>query len=444
MVIMFFTACQTKQEKTYNRLKSYIDNIKVVNTHEHHFPTLDNPTENTSFFMNLSYFVTDVICAGLSSDLISNDDTMTTDEVWTKYENYYNYGRSTSYHASLIYGYKKLYGFDKYYVTKEDAISLEGRVKENYTNNYRKWFDSAFNKCNFEIMLVDQWWNHYNVEYDTMYYALVFRTNSLVTMITKVAETKVINDVNLLKLLGCDPIPARTIDEYISVMDSVFKIFMMQNMVSLKNSLAYNRTIEFDFVTHDEATKLFVKNNLTPEESKKLQDYMFHWLIEKSIERDFPIQIHTGYLNGTGRMLDYGHPMKLLPLFIRYPKAKFVLFHGAYPWTSDFVSLGKHFPNVYLDIVWLPQISRTEAIRTLHEIFDCVPYNKISWGGDVRTIEESAGSLEIGKEVVATVLAERIEKGWLEEDLACDMARKLFRENAIDIYKLDIKRNITK
>ena len=33
--------------------------------------------------------------------------------------------------------------------------------------------------------------------------------------------------------------------------------------------------------------------------------------------------------------------MKLLESLIKYPEAKFILFHGGYPWTSDYVALGK-------------------------------------------------------------------------------------------------------
>jgi predicted TIM-barrel fold metal-dependent hydrolase len=146
--------------------------------------------------------------------------------------------------------------------------------------------------------------------------------------------------------------------------------------------------------------------------------------------------MHTGYLAGLGSRIDNGHPMKLINLFIKYPKAKFILFHGGYPWTGDFVALGKQFSNVYLDLVWLPQLSRTSAIRTLHEMLDAVPYNKILWGGDVARIDDAVGSLELGKEVVATVLSERVEKGWMSEDLAFDIARSIFHDNAVELFHL--------
>ena len=98
---------------------------------------------------------------------------------------------------------------------------------------------------------------------------------------------------------------------------------------------------------------------------------------QKAIENDLPVQIHTGYLAGNGNILDNGQPIKLNNLFLRYPQAKFVLFHGGFPWTGEVAALGKMFPNVYLDLVWLPQISREEAVSSLDVILDSVPYNKL-------------------------------------------------------------------
>ena len=166
---------------------------------------------------------------------------------------------------------------------------------------------------------------------------------------------------------------------------------------------------------------------------------MFHWIIQKSAKLDLPIQIHTGYLAGNGNFLDNGKPVKLNNLFLKYPDAKFVLFHGGFPWTGEYAALGKMFPNVYLDIVWLPQISREEAVSALEVMLDCMPYNKFFWGGDCALIEESTGSLQFGKDVMVEVLANRIRRGLLTEDVAVDIARSMFRENAIKVFQLNKK-----
>lgn len=95
------------------------------------------------------------------------------------------------------------------------------------------------------------------------------------------------------------------------------------------------------------------------------------------------------------------------------------------------------FPNVTLDLVWLPEISREAAVIALDEMLDTVPYNKLFWGGDCGFIEESVGSLEFGKDIVAQVLAARVERGLMTDVVARDVALKIFRQNAIDFFKLE-------
>jgi predicted TIM-barrel fold metal-dependent hydrolase len=207
--------------------------------------------------------------------------------------------------------------------------------------------------------------------------------------------------------------------------------------------MAYTRSLDFEDVTIEMARELFKKpsSRLSEKEEKKIQDFLFHWIIQKSIEYELPIQIHTGYLAGNGNQLDNGKPLKLNPLFLKYPGAKFVLFHGGYPWTGEYAAFGKMFTNVYLDLVWLPQISREEAVHALDEMLDAVPYNKFFWGGDCAYIEESTGSLEFGKSVVSEVLAKRIERGLLTEEVARDIILKIFRENAIQVFSLENRLN---
>jgi predicted TIM-barrel fold metal-dependent hydrolase len=234
-----------------------------------------------------------------------------------------------------------------------------------------------------------------------------------------------------------DVINTENLDDYIKLVDSVLILFKRDGAVCLKNVLAYSRSIDFEEIDFETANKIFNKKGECDKlEKKHLQDFVFHHIIQQSIKMDLPIQIHTGYLAGNRGWLDNGHPMKLLNLFIKYPEAKFILFHGGYPWTSDYVALGKQFSNVYLDLVWLPQISKTEAIRTFNEMLDAVPYNKIMWGGDVLLIDDAVGSLELGKDVIATVLSDRIDKGWMTEEVALDFARCIFRDNATAIFRL--------
>lgn len=431
--ILLLPACQ---DSTYDKLRNYLETIDIVDTHEH----LQIPADSNGFFLfnTVSYFASDITSAGAPSYSRLQKHKFNADSLWDQFGEYYNYSRSTSYHEQFMNSLRILYDYQKPYVVKEDIPDLYNRMVINHYRNYGEWFDKVYRDTHFKTMLLDQYWNHFNTDVDTRYYKLVCNVSTCVLLVNEAAANKKItSEKDLLKLLNKDELSSETLEEYLKIVDSVIDIFKEKGAVCIKNVLAYSRSIYFEDVDADTANRIYNKKGpLTGEEQKKLQDFVFHHIIATAIKLDLPVQIHTGYLAGNNSRLDNGQPMKLLNLFLKYPKARFSLFHGGYPWTGDFVAIGKNFTNVYLDLVWLPQISKTSAIRTLHEMLDAMPYNKIMWGGDVLIIDDAVGSLELAKEVVATVLSERVEKGWMTEEMALEIAGRIFRDNAIDLFRL--------
>ena len=433
LIAIILTGCQ---ESVYDRIKSYLDTIEIVDAHEH----IQTPGDSTGFyfFNTISYFPNDISSAGAPSFEDLQKEKFDADKLWNQFGEYYNYSRATNYHEQFMNSLRILYDYDKPYLVKEDIKPLYDRMIRNNYKNYKEWFDVVYDKGNFKTMLLDQYWNQFNTQIDTTYFQLVCNINTCVYLVNEAAENKKItSDEDLLKLMNQEVLITKCLDDYTNLIDSVLNIFKRNGAVCIKNTLAYSRPLDFEDIDYSDANKIFNKKGaLNEQENKQLQDFIFHHIIQQSMILDLPIQIHTGYLAGNNSQLDNGQPMKLLNLFIKYPKARFILFHGGYPWTGDYVAIGKNFTNVYLDIVWLPQISKTAAIRTLNELLDAVPYNKLMWGGDVLRIEDAVGSLELGKEVVATVLSERVENGWMTEELALDIARSIFRDNATEVFCL--------
>jgi hypothetical protein len=444
-----FNCSKTNDEFSIkNLLKNFIDTIKVVNTHEHQrwFPQYDGLDINFYTLLNHSYLQADLVSAGaprFDPESITKRDL---DALWETYGRSLDFSRNTSYYSHFLMGFNILYGYNELYFTKEGIRSLSEKITENYKNR-DDWYANAFEKAGFEIMFVDQYWAPFNTNLDSKFFAVVFNINNLVSATTQ-RTVKYREDTpssqNLYKLAEEEGYSIKTLDDYLAFADHLFQKFLDHHVVCLKNSMAYGRTLYYEDVPYEKAKELFTldSSSLSQAERKSLEDFMFHWICEKTIELDLPIQIHTGYLAGNGNNLENGRPAKLNNLFLKYRKARFSLFHGGYPWVGEFAALGKMFPNVYLDLVWLPQISRESAVQGLDEMFDCVPYNKFFWGGDCHFIEESTGSLEFGKSVVAEVLAKRIERGLLTEEVAKDIALKIFRENAIQFFKLNEKLNI--
>jgi len=436
---LVFYQCSQESETTYQKIKAYADEIKVINTHEHqHWPEEYGDLNYRLFHLiHSSYLMSDIVSAGGQQFDMSHLDSLSLEKYWDANGEALDYTRNTSYYSHFIKGFRKLYDFDDLYFTESNIHDLSGQIEENYAD-YRAWFDEAFQRAGFELMFLDQYWKPFNTDVEEKYYALVFHINPLVMQVSnKPSEGSDLPE--LYKRAEDDGFAISSLDDYLEYCDHLFRKNIESKVVCVKNSLAYSRSLDFEEVPYDVARALFDRSSagLSRRESKQIQDFVFHWIIQKSVKYDLPIQIHTGYLAGNGNTLDNGKPVKLNNLFLKYPDAKFVLFHGGYPWTGEYAAFGKMFPNVYLDLVWLPQISREEAIHAIDEMFDCVPYNKFFWGGDCAFIEESTGSLEYGKEVVAEVLSKRVERGLLTEDVAFDMVQRIFRENAIEVFNLE-------
>ena len=429
------------QKATYRNILEFSDNIKVINTHEHQRQPKDFGLDTIAFnfyhLLHATYLMQDVISAGGTRLGLDSLGALEVNDGWEMYGDLLNYTRSTSYYGHFVKGFQKLYDFNDLYFTEANILELSKLIKKNYVD-YPRWFNESFEKAGFELMFQDRFWNSLELSSDK-HFAPLFHINQLVLQVSKRHEPGD-NPNSIYAKAREDGFIINTFEAYLEYCDYLFRKNVENHAVCVKNSLAYSRTLDYADISFEEAENLFAKpSSISWDEARPLQDYMFHWIIKKSVEYDLPIQIHTGYLAGDGNYLENSHPLKLNNLFIKYPGAKFILFHGGYPWTSEYIAMGKMFPNVYLDLVWLPQISREKAVLALDEILDCVPYNKLFWGGDCAFIEESTGSLEFGKSVVAETLSKRIARSLLTEDVAYDIVKRIFRDNAVEVFKLEEK-----
>jgi predicted TIM-barrel fold metal-dependent hydrolase len=163
-----------------------------------------------------------------------------------------------------------------------------------------------------------------------------------------------------------------------------------------------------------------------------------HQVIRQALEHGLPIQVHTGLQEGVGNMLSNAQPLHLADLFLEYRQVKFDLFHAGYPYSGEVACLAKNFPNVWADLCWMWIISPSAGRRILHEWIETIPSNKIlGFGGDYRFVEGSYAHSRMAREGVTQVLTQKIEEGYLTEEEAVEMGRKILRENAWDLFGLE-------
>ena len=91
---------------------------------------------------------------------------------------------------------------------------------------------------------------------------------------------------------------------------------------------------------------------------------------------------------------------------------------------------------------WSYVISPSYSKRYLHEWIETVPANKImGFGGDYDFVEAVYAHSVMARQIIADVLIEKVRDRYLSEDEAIVIARMLLRENAMNVFKLNNRRN---
>jgi len=236
-----------------------------------------------------------------------------------------------------------------------------------------------------------------------------------------------------------------SVDDLVQAMQASLERGIAEGAVCIKIGIAYRRSIRFERTPRADAERVFgalfahLGEGPSWQESRPLQDYLFHQIVRAAVERDLPIQIHTGLLEGNGNLLENSNPQQLAGLCLEYRKARIDLFHGGYPFLGEALALAKTFPGVHLDLCWLHVVSPSASARVLHEAIETVPASKIfAFGGDYIVPEGSYGHSVMARRVVSRVLTEKVEEGWLSEEEAAGLARRMLRENAAGFFGLKL------
>jgi uncharacterized protein len=228
-----------------------------------------------------------------------------------------------------------------------------------------------------------------------------------------------------------DGVEIGSFDEYVQFLHRKLTEFKTKGAVALKTVTPYYRGFNYDTVYSEDAQRAYaVAGEPTPAQKKAVEDFAFHFVIGKAIDLNLPIQIHTGILAWNTTFLPHCNPSELNALFLQYPKCRFVLFHGGYPYADELGILVKTFPNVYLDLCWMPWISQAMTKHFLEIWLELVPVNKFMWGGDAHRAECVHGHWLLAQQVVCEVLSDKVVRGVLQEKDAARIATGIFRDNA--------------
>ena len=416
---------------TCGRIRAALDAVPAIDTHDHLWPFDRLP----------GYVETDkgrgMTLAGLwrnsylgwYNPIAPWKAGGTFDEWWPRAKDNFDDVRASGFYRYQLPAFRDLYGVDFDRITEAEARRLNDRIFENYRD--ARWLHHVVTeRANIELMFNDPYWGRFAFTTSYPFEVIVFNVTTLVRGFHPSEFTSEWDDP--FAFAKKEGLPAATLDEYLAVLEGLFRKAKAAGAVCLKTTLAYQRSLRFENVPKERAARAFgrPKKELTADEVRDFEDFVMWRLVELSARHELPFQIHTGHARIQG-----SNPMLLVDLIEANPKTKFILFHGGWPWTGETGAiLTRHGSHVWIDSVWLPTISFTAAKRAFHEWLEVMPSDRILWGADCNHGEGIYGATELTRRALAEVLAEKVERGDLLEEHALRIGRQILRENALKLF----------
>jgi len=419
-----------KQTELYTRIKSSIDAVPAIDTHDHlrgfdEIPnrvlTPDGPGMTLYSIWRGSYF-------GWIHSLTGWPEDGDFDQWWDRARHDFDNARATSFYRYLLPAFRDLYNVDFETITAEQAARISKQIFEHYKND--EWLvDVVTRRANIELMFIDPYWARLKFPRDYRFSVPVLN----VTMLMQGShasrfESETDSPYVFARQKG---LQIDTLDDYLKVIDAIFATGVAADCICLKSTQAYQRSLRYQRVSQEQAERAFGKapDKVTDAEQRDFEDFMFWHVCELSAKYELPFQVHTGQARVQG-----SNPLLLVDVIEANPKTKFVLFHGGFPWVGETGVIAMRHRNVWIDSVWLPTLSYTVAKRAYQEWLEAVPSDRIMWGADTVNAEGIYAATEFTRQCLAEALAEKVQRGELREEHALRIGRQIMRDNALKLF----------
>ena len=431
-------------QELYEEFSAFIDSRPKISTHCHQLPGRELQSFDLEALLRNSY----VNWCGVSWDGSARSREVLFEKV-----------RFNSFFVWLQKSLLHLYG-ESSLLTASNWQSWSDRIQAAYQNprHSRKILTG---QCGYRRMLLDAYWNPGSDNDSPEFFAPVYRVNAFFFGYSLSATD---HDGNNPYILSPRPF-ITNLDEYVGWVREAVLIHRAGGCVALKIPIAYDRGLDFDPVSDDLAHQAFSRltaasarepkqtartgrerdipsnapstiaplqdKTADPVDVKTFQDYLFFQICTLAADLDLPVQIHTGM--GQGRRTNAAY---LQPAIRKFPDTRFVLLHCSYPWIQDISMLVDKYPNVFPDLSMLPLISTQSGTTMLHELIERATLDRIFWGCDTWTAEESFGALLAFRHVLASTLAEKIITGYFTREDALLIIDAILLKNPQRFYKL--------
>lgn len=416
-----------------NKLYYEILDIEVVDIHEHLNPG-KLAAESINDILFYHYITTELMCAGLDRKKFVN---LPPKEKLIEALPYFKFIRNTTTFWSLLQILRDLY---KLNINTIDENSLEKIIEA--VENMRKDFSWAYTVlkkfCKIKKSILTLNPLEVPPTYDRNIFVGSLRVDVLVQNISKDVLINIENRYN---------IDIEDVETFDKALESIFKEFD-QHIVAITLPIQPDEVFK---VVHKNEVSLYIKQLKTKgivnsEARIILASYTLHKLLELCSRYRKVFQLMLGVKRPIPNasppdyaitMYDPRQTIIITKLLAAHPDVKFDLIVADATFSHQITVIAKNYPNAYLSGYWwysmYPEIIRNYLRLRLQML----PYNKIGgFFSDAYVVEWVYGKVLLTKKQIAYVLTEMIYEGYIDKNLAIEIAHAILHENASKLYNL--------
>ncbi|MBT3271989.1 MAG: amidohydrolase family protein [Spirochaetales bacterium] len=418
---------------TRTNLREFIDQSKMVDTHEH-LNSAKQYTENPpdvlqELFEN--YIGSDLRVAGASQDAIEKLVQPGESSISKRFQaisQAWQHCQFTGYGKAVLGVAKEVFGLDE--LTPKSLEAAEESRRQQSKRPSR--LDILRDTANLDHVQIDSFsWKLSRDPEDPAFFRYDLSwadfSNGNLNLEELAADTGIIilNSASLREAF--ESIFARNADIAIAV----------------KSQHAYERTLDWAEVEDQECDRILSKLARSEKLSDKEKIILGNWSIHEGArlcsEHDLTFKLHVGYHAGTGYSnLKNTEASNLCRLLAQHPETRFDLFHIGYPFQNEVAAIAKHYPNVYVDFCWAWAIDPYSTSDFLRRMIHAVPDNRLFiFGGDTGWPNSSAAYAKQARRWIGSTLQREIDDGFLTENQAIELAERYMLKNQRDCFRLD-------
>jgi uncharacterized protein len=224
--------------------------------------------------------------------------------------------------------------------------------------------------------------------------------------------------------------------------DTIADALTNQGFKGVKSIIAYRTGLDVSPLsrTPDQGLQALdaIRRGLGGGSMKLLRDHLLCRALDLCMEHDVPMQIHTG-MGDFEVNLVLCRPAYLMDLlrFPAYRACRILLVHAGYPYHREAAYMANVLPRVWCDLSEGIPFAGNAAWDILRGVLAMAPLTKVCYGSDGYTLPEiNYTSAKLGKQALASVLAELVSEGMLTQCDAETAAGLILSSNARELYRI--------